>query len=37
MPTEGTQPRLPPQVALYQLATGHYLSNALCLVAGPKS
>jgi len=33
MSTEGTQSGLPPQLALYQLATGHYLSNALCLAA----
>jgi len=31
MLTERTEAALPPQVALYQLATGHYLSNALCL------
>jgi hypothetical protein len=30
---ESTQPALPPQAALYQLATGHYFSRALDVVA----
>ncbi len=33
MSPERAQPELPPQVALYHLATGHYLSHALCLAA----
>jgi hypothetical protein len=33
MSTESMQSELPPQAALYHLATGHYLSQALCLAA----
>jgi hypothetical protein len=33
MSKESVQPELPPQAALYHLATGHYLSQALCLAA----
>jgi hypothetical protein len=33
MPTESPPPELPPQVVLYHLATGHYISHALCLAA----
>ena len=33
MSTESPQPELPPQVVLYRLATGHYISHALCLAA----
>jgi hypothetical protein len=33
MSTERREPALPPQLVLYQLATGHYLSNALHLAA----
>src|SRR5712691_11914339 len=33
MSTENPQSGLPPQVVLYQLATGHYISHALCLAA----
>jgi SAM-dependent methyltransferase len=31
MAKESMPPELPPQAALYHLATGHYLSHALCL------
>jgi methyltransferase family protein len=31
MSTEGPQSELPPQIVLYHLATGHYLSHALQL------
>jgi SAM-dependent methyltransferase len=33
MSTESTQPALPPQAVLYQLATAHYHSNALLVAA----
>lgn len=33
MTAEGAAPAIPPQVALYHLATGHYLSHALTLAA----
>jgi orsellinic acid C2-O-methyltransferase len=33
MPKESMQSELPPQAALYHLATGHYVSQALCLAA----
>ena len=33
MSTDHTRTGLPPQVALYQLAIGHYFSNALKLAA----
>jgi len=33
MSTESMQSELPPQAALYHLATGHYVSQALCLAA----
>ena len=32
-PEKGPPPSLPPQILLYQMATGHYLSRALDLVA----
>jgi hypothetical protein len=33
MPKESIQSELPPQDALYHLATGRYFSQALCLAA----
>jgi len=33
MATESPQSEPPPQVVLYHLATGHYISRALCLAA----
>lgn len=33
MSKESTQSELPPQAALYHLATGHFFSQALCLAA----
>ena len=33
MSKDDAQPELPPQAALYHLATGHYFSHAICLAA----